>query len=103
MIGVVYNIRGIGNTKAQNQAMYLVISRKLNFLVILEPFVALDSYKYCKLLGMDKVVSNCNNKIWVFTDRNFVCEVIGNEEQVLNCKFSSILLPRHVHMSFGVC
>lgn len=45
-------------------------------------------------------MSNCNNKIWVFSDANYDVEVIYDTDQVLHCKISSSQLQGHCVMSF---
>lgn len=48
---------------------------------------------------MDKVVANCNKKIWVLSDVNYQVEVLMDTEQLLHCKVSSPLLPYPILMT----
>lgn len=79
---------------------YLINQYKLNIVAILEPLVPMDMFKYCSKFRMDKVVSNCSNKIWVFSDPDFDLEVLEDHVQFLHCKISSTKLPCTVLMTF---
>lgn len=49
---------------------------------------------------MEKVIANCNNKIWVFLDANYDVVVIKDTDQVIHCKVTSPQLQNHILMSF---
>lgn len=86
----VWNVRGGGGRKStQQQLWYLRNKLKLNILVILEPMVKLERFYFCAKFKMDKVVANSSNKIWVFSDENYVIEVLEDHVQFLHCKVMS--------------
>ena len=93
MISLIWNVRGIGGIDTQKQVWYYRNSLKLNVLAILEPMVPLDEFKFCTKFKMEKVVANCANKIWLFSDSNYDIEVLEDNEQFLHCRITSSQLP----------
>lgn len=72
----VWNIWGIGNKPSQLQVWYNYKKERLDIVGILEPMVNLNAFLYCNMFGMNHVVSNCSNKIWVFVASSVDVEVI---------------------------
>ena len=97
---LVWNIRGIGGKKSQQQMWYMCRNLKLNLFVILEPMVQLDVFKYSRMFGMEKVIANCSNKIWIFSDANYEVEVLEDQLQLLHCRISSSQLSCPLLMTF---
>ena len=62
--------------------------------------VSLNSFVYSRMFGMDKVVNNYRNKIWVFSHLSVEIEVLVDHEQFLHCKLSSPLYADHVLFTF---
>lgn len=88
-----WNIRGIANKASQQQLWYLCKKEKIDILGLSEPLIPSDSYKFCKLLSIHSAFENCNQKIWLFVNSNFTCEVLEDNVQFLHCKISSPSLP----------
>lgn len=97
---IIWNIRGLGNKTSQQQLWYMVNNQHWNIVVLLELLVKLESFYFCKKLKMDKVVSICNNKIWVFSDVNHEVEVLEDREQYLHCKVSSSQFSGPILMTY---
>lgn len=93
---MIWNVRGLGGSKTQQQVWYLRNLLKMNVFALLEPMVELDEFKYCTKFNMEKVVANCNNKIWIFSDASSDVEILENKEQYLHCKISSSQLPASI-------
>lgn len=86
-----WNIR-VGNKSSCQQLWYLLNLFKVDVFSIIEPLIPLDSFVFCKKFKMEKVISNCSNKIWLF-------EILIDHEQFLHCKIVSELLPSPVLMT----
>lgn len=74
-------------SKKEN-AEEIVQRKKLNFVGVLEPKVAFDSHRLCRMSGFQSVVSNCCNKIWALADENTIMEVSLDTEQLLHLKLT---------------
>ena len=93
MISLIWNVRGIGGNDTQKQVWYYRNSLRLNIFAILEPMIPLDEFRFCTKFKMEKVVANCANKIWLFSDSNYNLEVLEDKEQYLHCRVTSTQLP----------
>ena len=82
---LVWNARGVGNSKTQQQIWFTKNKEKVNFLAILKPMVDVNSFLYCSKFQFDACISNVN-KIWLFHNLDWDVEVVLNHEQVLHCK-----------------
>lgn len=105
MNSMIWNVRGAGSLSTQQQIWYLRNHLKLNLLAIVEPMVQLNEFLFCNKFRMSKVVSNCVNKIWIFTDDSYELEVLEDKEQYLHCKVSSLQLscPILVTIVYAKC
>ena len=63
---------------------------------LLEPLVPLDEFKFLNKFKMDSVVSNCDNKIWLFSSSSYSVNVLVDHEQFIHCDVSSPLLPSDI-------
>lgn len=63
-------------------------------IVILKPFSSNSQLQNCKIqLGMEKVFSNLNRKIWFFWDHEGNCRVIESDDQQITCEIQHNQLP----------
>ncbi|XP_055824355.1 uncharacterized protein LOC129892841 [Solanum dulcamara] len=51
-------------------------------------------------LGMDNAMSNTNSKIWLFWNKDCVCNLLDQDEQQLTCKISHAAWPKQYLTTF---
>lgn len=105
MIVQIWNVRGIWNSVTQQMIWFYNNTIKMDILAILEPMVPLNEVFYCKKLGFDKVVSNVNNKIWIFSRNGFDVTLLQDEDQLLHYNVSSlnIHIPCLISIIYAKC
>lgn len=89
MNAIIWNIRGVGGNTSQQQLWYLINLYKSDLVVLLDPLVPMDVFKFCTRFKMDKVISNCSNKIWILSKPDFEVEILEDHRQYLHCKVTS--------------
>ena len=62
--------------------------------------VSLNPFVYTKLFGMNQVLGNISNKIWVFTNASIDLEVLEDHDQFLHCKLTSPVYPTPLCCTF---
>ncbi|KAL6578154.1 hypothetical protein OROMI_010482 [Orobanche minor] len=62
---------------------------------LIEPKVTLNNSYFCRLFGYDKVISNVNNHIWIFSDVGIDITVLFDSDQ--------LLLTRVISNEFSDC
>lgn len=93
MSGLVWNIRGIGNEASNRRVHFLRKFHHLNFVGILEPFIALDDVYMTRRLGFESAIANCSGKIWFLHDNKIDCNVLMDRDQFLHLKLSLHIFP----------
>ncbi|KZV35592.1 hypothetical protein F511_32758 [Dorcoceras hygrometricum] len=96
MIGLIWNIRGIGNKLSQRRVKFLREVHKLQFLAIIEPMIPLNHEYMKRMFGFRGVHANISNKIWIFVDDSISLEILQDHEQFLHVKMESPLFPSAV-------
>lgn len=84
--GLLWNIRGVGNTPSRSRLKSLVLEHNLLFVALMEPM--LDSQKLpklCKRLGMDSFFSSSTgvSKIWVLWKSSIHLSIFHSHDQVV--------------------
>ncbi|XP_073031339.1 uncharacterized protein [Primulina eburnea] len=97
---LLWNIRGLGNTKSLQRLHTLVDRHRVNILAIFEPMTVLDHRFMTSQLGFHQVISNSNNKIWVFSSEDVKVERLLDHDQFLHLRVSAAFLPADVFYSF---
>lgn len=96
----IWNIRGIENKTSQQHVWYNCKKENLDIVCLLEPMVSLDVFYYSNRFGMQNVVSNCTNKVWVFHSPNIDLVVLIDHAQFMHCKFTSPSSPGPFYFTF---
>lgn len=84
------NVRGIRSQGAFDRLNQFRRRYKLVFMAIAEPFCRRSTInKFTRGLGYHSARSNCNNKIWLFQDQQFDCNIIQDTKQQITCCFNN--------------
>ncbi|EOY02236.1 Uncharacterized protein TCM_011923 [Theobroma cacao] len=85
----------------QRRLKKLKIMHNIKLLVILEPMVNPNRADYFRRrFGFDRVISNCSQKIWIFSSMEVNCEVLMDHIQCLHVRLSLPWLPHPISATF---
>lgn len=87
-----WNIRGVGNLDSFNILKRLVVSQRPRILVIIEPKVTFDRFRFQRPLGLDSVFIHSYNKILVFSHECDKVELVRDHAQFMHFVVGNIAL-----------
>ncbi|XP_051121132.1 uncharacterized protein LOC127244702, partial [Andrographis paniculata] len=89
---LVWNVRGVGNPRAQREVHWLCKQHRIRILILLEPMVFADVAFFCRRFGFSQMLTNAVNSIWILADDSYKLEPISEIDQCLHVQVSS---PQH--------
>ncbi|XP_027096071.1 uncharacterized protein [Coffea arabica] len=96
-----WNIRGISRTPNFQRLKRLIDELSIPLLAICEPKTSpCDIHLIGARLKMECWLVNSHGSIWVFFQKSFTCDRVGESAQHLSLKVTSQLLPSPVYVSF---
>ncbi|XP_055800396.1 uncharacterized protein LOC129869819 [Solanum dulcamara] len=96
-----WNARSIDTQGALDRLQRLKDYHKLSMIAVLEPFSNKSQLHFYRIqLGIDNAMSNSNNKIWLFWNKDCVCNLVDQDEQQLTCKISHAAWPKQYLITF---
>lgn len=98
---LIWNVRGINTQGALERLKMLKKMHKLSIIVVLEPFSDSTHVQHFKhQLAMEKAISNCNGKIWLFWTTDIDCVVLEKDEQQITCDIRHNALHNQFTVTF---
>lgn len=98
---LIWNVRGISKAPTVRRLRKLIQLHRLSLICVPEPFLFADRLEATQFrLWMDHAISSQSGKIWVFWSTIFSVEIMIDMGQVIHCRVSHALFPKHVFVSY---
>ncbi|XP_077225676.1 uncharacterized protein LOC143858851 [Tasmannia lanceolata] len=91
--GLIWNIRGAKNSPSRRRLKALSKLHKLNFIVLLEPFLnEIEIHKVAELLHFTNSMTNLNeaSKIWILWDGSLSMSRVSSNNQALSVEITHL-------------